>query len=98
MSRSAAHVSKLDRKSCQSCYARKARFRFRGVVKADRDHVLCFECYRSARDRRRAQILAGVERLAPLRSPFSGASGVSGRQLAHRRLMVRHLEGVSQPR
>jgi hypothetical protein len=58
MSFSAAHEFKAFRKNCQSCQERKARFRYRGVIRADREHTLCFECYRSARDRRRAQMLA----------------------------------------
>jgi len=38
---------------CAACQARPARFRYRGVVKADRMHTLCFQCYRSALDRAR---------------------------------------------
>jgi hypothetical protein len=32
---------------CLECRQRRARFRFRGIVRADRDHTLCFRCYRS---------------------------------------------------
>jgi hypothetical protein len=35
---------------CVACGSRPARFQYRGVVKADRDHTLCFRCYRSAVD------------------------------------------------
>jgi hypothetical protein len=56
MSLSAVHESKQSRRNCQDCGRRKARFRFRGVVRADRDHTLCFGCYRSARDRNRARL------------------------------------------
>ena len=54
MSFAAAHESKRTRHTCQSCLDRKARFSFRGSVRADRDHTLCFECYR-----RRAGATAG---------------------------------------
>ena len=50
MSFSAARESKQVRQICQSCRDRKARFQYRGIVKADRDHVLCFS---NAIDRRR---------------------------------------------
>lgn len=46
------------RKLCQGCHERKARFQYRGVVRADRNHTLCFECYRSERDRQRSRSLA----------------------------------------
>jgi hypothetical protein len=46
------------RKLCQSCRRRKARFAYRGRVKADPDHTLCFECYRQECQRRRAIQLA----------------------------------------
>jgi len=45
------------RKLCQGCRGRKARFQYRGVVRADQDHTLCFECYRVERDRQRAREL-----------------------------------------
>ena len=60
MSRAAQAESKQFRRQCEFCRERKARFRYRGVVKADRDHTLCFECYRSERDSRRARLLAQV--------------------------------------
>jgi hypothetical protein len=36
---------------CVSCRERRALFLYRGVVKADEDHTLCFRCYRRLRDR-----------------------------------------------
>lgn len=81
MSYSAAHQSKGVRHNCQSCRARKARFQYRGIVKADRDHVLCFECYRSEVNRHRAMRLVG--------SPFGRV--LSEGELEHRRRMVAHL-------
>jgi uncharacterized paraquat-inducible protein A len=44
------------RKVCLECKERRARFRFRGVVKWDSDHRLCMRCYRSLRDRVRTQL------------------------------------------
>ncbi len=35
---------------CAACQQRPARFRYHGVVKADRSHTLCFQCYRAAID------------------------------------------------
>jgi hypothetical protein len=39
-----------DRHLCARCQSRPARFSYRGVVKADRTHTLCFRCYRAALD------------------------------------------------
>lgn len=69
---------------CVGCRERKARFRrFRGLVKADRHHVLCFECFRSTRDRRRAQMLAEVTPPASLRSPAEASRELTDTQIAH---------------
>jgi hypothetical protein len=97
----AAHESKRVHQVCQNCRDRKARFQYRGAVRADRDHTLCFECYRSEVNRQRAQRLAAVS-TAPLRatsepkSPFEIAQ-LSERQIAHRQRMllaaVRHRAG-----
>jgi hypothetical protein len=90
MSFSAAHESKALRRTCQSCLARKARFKFRGEVRADRDHTLCFECFRSERDRRRAQMLSDADRARPLAAP-SLPPVLSSREIAHRHAMLAHL-------
>ena len=94
MSFSVAHESKLSRKACQSCHGRKAKFRYRGAVRADRDHTLCFECFRAERDRRRARLFAEAEDERPrsISSPFSGASSLSDREIAHRRAMLANCE------
>jgi len=102
MSAAASHLSKRTRRFCQSCRERKARFQHAGRVKADRDHSLCFECYRSERERRRARLLADIPAAAPLRPPFEDgpapAAGpirrreMSPRGIAHRRRMLAHLE------
>jgi len=87
MSFTAAHESKDVRRACQSCQERKARFSYGGRVRSDRDHTLCFECYRSERDRQRAR-LADVSTLPP-RSPF--LRPLTPRQAGHRHLMLAHL-------
>ena len=86
MSFAATRQSKQSHKSCESCRERKARFKYRGAVRADRDHTLCFECFRSERDRRRARRLADVRPSAPLRSPFG--QPLTPRQIAHRQTML----------
>ncbi len=98
MSFSAAHESKLCRKNCQSCQARKARFRYRGAVRADRDHTLCFECFRAERHRRPAPHVAQAEEdpQASASSLFTGSSGLSDRSVAHRRAMLAHCERLQR--
>lgn len=87
MSFAAAHESKRVRQACQTCRDRKALFQFRGIVRADRDHTLCFECYRSELNRQRARRLAAVTSPAPLRSPFCWRK-LSLDDVAHRRRML----------
>ena len=57
---------KRIRTQCASCEQCKARFRYRGRVRADRDHTLCFECYRAQHNRARARQLtqSGAEAAA----------------------------------
>ena len=88
MSFTAAHESKDVRRACQSCQEPKAHFSYDGRVRADRDHTLCFECFRSERDRQRATRLAEVSTLAP-RSPF--LRPLTPRQVGHRLQMLTHL-------
>lgn len=38
------------RRLCLDCGERRARFRYRGAVKTDADHTLCFKCHRALRD------------------------------------------------
>ena len=96
MSMAAIHESKQLKQLCQRCHERKARFQYRGVVRADRDHTLCFECFRSERDRQRASRLASVA-TKPLRSPFVGDLRLSPVEVTHRRAMLAHLQS-SRPR
>jgi len=38
---------------CRRCHRHPAKFSHRGVVKADDDHDMCFQCFRSECNRRR---------------------------------------------
>lgn len=91
MSSTASHESKKTRRTCESCRERKALFRYRGVVKADRDHTLCFECFRSARDSRRAQALNGGPSHRPFPRPFWSERRLTSREVEHRQRMFAHL-------
>jgi hypothetical protein len=96
MSFTAAHHLKISRRACQTCQERKARFQYRGRVRADRDHVLCFECYRAERQRDRARRLAAAP--APQETPMTWDfrdTPLSDRQIAHRQRMLRHLAAAS---
>lgn len=43
-----------SRRLCVECREHQARFQYRGRVRADRDHTLCFRCFRAEVDRQRA--------------------------------------------
>ena len=105
MSLTASRTSKQSSRACRRCRERKARFRYAGTVKADRDHTLCFECFRSERERRRARLLADVTSATPLRLPFDAATDtpeakpslrapLNEREIDHRRRMLAHLGGL----
>ena len=81
----------MSKHLCQRCRDRKARFRYRGVVRADRDHTLCFQCYRREHDHARALRLAECP-AEPMLSPFAPDQELSERQVAHRRQMLGHLQ------
>lgn len=80
---------------CESCRERKARlrFRFRGMVKADCDHTLCFKCFRAHREVSRAREIASW-RTFPSPSPLQRAQPLDDRQRAHRLRMLEHLASV----
>jgi hypothetical protein len=75
-----------SRHLCAACRERKAKFQYEGHVRADRDHVLCFQCYRSLREQTRAQRLASVERARPARLTLTAA------EIDHRVRMLAHME------
>ena len=93
MSNAANHERKQVRQLCGRCRDRKARFQYRGTVRADRDHTLCFECYRAERNRRRAGLLADVPPASPLRFSFPAAANreLTAAQVEHRSRMLAHL-------
>ena len=45
--------TRKSRLVCQVCQQRPAKFAYRGHVKRDRQHVLCFACYRALTDSHR---------------------------------------------
>ena len=85
---------------CAACHERKARFRYRGKVRADRDHTLCFECFRAEINRARAR---RVGERPPLRAvpvafglqDIAVGRVIDARQLAHRQRMLKHLQHAS---
>lgn len=56
-----------ERHVCLECHAHRARYQYRGQVRADRDHTLCFRCFRAQVERARARQLLEVTRPAPLK-------------------------------
>lgn len=106
--------SRANERLCARCKQRRAKYQYRGHVRADRQHVLCFRCFRSERERIRARELAGTV-MQGTATVFSGASengacppysehGACPRfpreltlaQIAHRRLMLAHLESLAR--
>src|SRR6188474_4621 len=92
--------SKLVKTLCAVCQERKARFRYRGEVRADRDHTLCFECHRGEVNRDRARRLIDATVPPWLRSPFGPTEDVGRlvlqpRQIAHRQRMLEHLQRLT---
>lgn len=115
--------------SCQSCEARRARLRSglaqASIFRPEQDQTLCFECYRNARERRRALAVreesdephsaadatnATGEPDTPTPDGCGGrhtgpslgtTAGPGTRAVAHRRVMLAHLEtarrGVGLP-
>ena len=51
---------------CSACGARPARFQYRGVVRADRTHTLCFQCFRAAANRARALSIGRASEALPV--------------------------------
>ena len=84
--------SKRIRILCAACEERKARFRYRGEVRADRDHTLCFECYRGEMNRARARRLTEPASSPQARLPFAQPWTLDQRQVAHRQRMLDHLQ------
>ena len=94
--------SRRFRTLCAACEERKARFRYRGEVRADRDHTLCFECYRGEIKRARGRRMTETMTPLPTPSPFGYQQSACGRvlderQLAHRQLMLGYLRSANPP-
>ncbi len=84
--------SKKIKALCASCQQRKARFRYRGEVRADRDHTLCFECHRSEVNRARARLLADRAESGNARARLARLSTTRrfARQIVVRQLLQHH--------
>jgi len=63
----ARRLHRHDRHVCLECHVHRARFQYRGQVRADRDHTLCFRCFRAELERGRARRLNDVATPAPLK-------------------------------
>ena len=92
--------SRRFRTLCAACRERKARFLYRGEVRADRDHTLCFECYRAEINRARARRFREPATLPVMPSPFSrqdlvGSPVLDAGRIAHRQRMLDHLRHAS---
>ena len=84
---------------CADCRERKARFEYRGHIRADRTHVLCFQCFRAQREQIRARQLKGTVPFFPGfdekgDSPLFTAAPrtLTLREIEHRRRMLRACE------
>ena len=78
---------KAARHLCAACRARPARFQYHGVVKADRLHTLCFQCYRAAMDRVRASRVREAD--APA-DPLSDKYDQRARRRRRAQIAARH--------
>jgi hypothetical protein len=43
-------IARSETRACSRCAQHRALYRFRNRVRRDRDHDLCFRCYRSLYD------------------------------------------------
>ena len=68
-------ITASGRRLCLDCGERRPLFRYRGVVKADADHTLCFRCHRALRDQTR--MLRAGERSLGIRSLATGVRSIA---------------------
>ena len=74
MSRAAVRrLNRHQRHVCRACRNHPARFRYRGEIRADRDHTLCFRCYRAEVNRARARRLREITTPPPLKMTLAQA-------------------------
>lgn len=45
------------RKLCAECHEHYARYSYKSAVRADKDHTLCFRCFRRQKDRARSRLM-----------------------------------------
>jgi hypothetical protein len=67
---------------CLACGERRPLFYYRGVVKADRDHTLCFECYRAEVNRLRARRMSAFAAGSAIANPRPQPSKAIGDRAA----------------
>ncbi|MCU0251566.1 MAG: hypothetical protein MUE61_15270 [Vicinamibacterales bacterium] len=77
-----ATTARWGRRLCLACGERRPLFSYRGVVKADRDHTLCFECYRAEVNRLRACRLRAFDAGASIANPRPQPSKAIGDRAA----------------
>ena len=66
-------LTRMVRHLCTSCGVHRARYQYRGFVRADRDHTMCFRCFRTERERQRARLLVtGARSLSPRQHRATG--------------------------
>jgi hypothetical protein len=95
--RSLRRQVRRTRHLCAACRERRAKYQFDGHVRADRDHVLCFQCFRSLREQTRAQRLAAVTATAPLRmTAFPAPRHLTAAEIRHRERMLAHLRAQAR--
>ncbi len=93
---------------CRECGQRRSRFQFRGYVKADRTHTLCFECYRNLVNQVRANRLWAPVFLTPLASALPQPARLTAdraafydetrRRLHRAQIAARHaVDGLTAP-
>ena len=92
MSETATKHAREQRRLCERCRDRKAKFQYRGTVRSDRDHTLCFQCFRAQREHNRAVSLFTADEELHLVSPFGAPRPLSTRQTAHRQVMLEYFE------
>jgi hypothetical protein len=82
--------------TCRNCQDRKALFRYRGVIKADRAHTLCFQCYRAELDRARARQLVDTKPLSVRGALLRFSSGQTDPKYAELDLRRRRAQIVAR--
>lgn len=82
---------------CLVCGERRPLFSYRGVVRADRHHTLCFECFRAEANRLRAWTPGGDARPAASRTVVDRAALLGDIALRRRRAIIRARRALEAP-